>query len=187
MSMALRAPMTLTAFLDWEGRQPVRYEFDGFQPVAMTGGSAEHAAIQINLTTALRNRLRGGTCRAFGSELKILVAGSVRYPDAFVVCTPIPPGTHVVTEPVVVFEVLSPSTSAIDRIDKLREYLDTPSVQRYVILEQSRIAATVHSRKGEERVVNILVGPEAVLAMPEIGVTVPLSELYEDVTFAEAG
>lgn len=50
--------MTLAEFLAWEERQPVRYEFDGFEPVAMTGGTAAHARIQRNLSTALDTRLR---------------------------------------------------------------------------------------------------------------------------------
>ncbi len=54
MKLALRKPMTLEEFLAWEEGQPLRYEFDGFQPVAMTGGTFIHAAIQRNLLFALR-------------------------------------------------------------------------------------------------------------------------------------
>ena len=53
MNVALRKPMTLEQFLSWEERQQMRYEFDGFQPVAMTGGTEAHAAIQRNLIIAL--------------------------------------------------------------------------------------------------------------------------------------
>ena len=49
MSMALKEPMSLEAFLDWESRQEFKYEFDGFQPVAMTGVTAAHSTIQRNL------------------------------------------------------------------------------------------------------------------------------------------
>lgn len=107
MDVALRKPMSLAEFLAWEERQELRYEFDGFEPVAMTGGTSEHSAIQRNLIMAVGNRLRGKPCQVHGSELKIAVAGSIRYPDAFVVCSPIPRGTTVVTDPVVVFEVLT--------------------------------------------------------------------------------
>jgi hypothetical protein len=48
--------MTLAQFLDWEDRQELRYEFDGFQPIAMTGGTQAHAAIQVSLITALNRR-----------------------------------------------------------------------------------------------------------------------------------
>jgi len=182
MSTALRKPMTPEEFLAWEERQELRYEFDGFQPVAMTGGTATHAAIAINLTTALRNRLRDGPCRAYGSDLKIEVAGRIRYPDALVTCTPVARDATVVTAPVVVFEVLSASTSVVDRVVKNEEYRDTPSIQRYVILEQLRQAATVFSRQDEDWVGHIATG-DVELAMPEIGIKLPLAELYQDVEF----
>jgi len=50
-------------FLAWEERQPLRYEFDGFQPVAMTGGTIAHEAIGGTLRALLRERLRGKPCR----------------------------------------------------------------------------------------------------------------------------
>ena len=178
----MNEPMSLETFLDWESRQELKYEFDGFQPVAMTGGSSEHAAIQVNLIRALGNRLDGGPCRVFGSELKIAAAGSIRYPDAFVVCTRVSRGTFVVTDPLVVFEILSPSTSSIDRIKKNWEYRQTPSIQQYVILEQTSQAATVYVRDGQDWKAETLIG-DMDLALPEIGITVPLSELYRDVSF----
>jgi len=69
--------------------------------------------------------------------------GRIRYPDASVNCTQGRPGDTIVPAPVVVFEILSPSTSRTDRIEKLREYQATPSIQRYVILEQDSSAAMV--------------------------------------------
>ncbi len=184
MDGALRKPMSLEAFLLWEERQELRYEFDGFEPVAMTGGTAEHSAIQRNLIIALGTRLRGKPCQPHGSELKIAVAGSIRYPDAFVVCSPLVRGTTVVTDPVVVLEVLSPRTSTTDRIVKNQEYRDTRSIQRYVMLEQDRQAATVFAMQADDWVGHVLSG-DAVLAMPEIGVELPLAELYDGVAFAE--
>ena len=66
MSQALRKPMTLEEFLAWEERQELRYEFDGFEPVAMTGGTDEHEGIGGNLKTLLSVALRGKPCRARG-------------------------------------------------------------------------------------------------------------------------
>jgi Uma2 family endonuclease len=172
--------MTLKTFLDWEERQERPWEFDGFAPVAMVGVTAEHAAIQVKLLSALDRRLSGSPCRVFGSDLKILVAGSVRYPDAFVVCSPVPRGTQIITDPVAVFEILSPSTTNTDRIFKNREYETTPSIRRYVMLEQDSIAATVFAREGERWVGSLLTGTQ-VLALPEIGVEVPLAEIYAGV------
>lgn len=177
MSHALRPTMTLEAFLEWEERQPVRYEFDGFSAQAMTGGSADHARVQRNLIVALTTRLRGSYCEPFGSAPKILVGGSVRYPDAFVVCSPVRDKATLVTDPVVVFEIISPSTSGVDRITKNREYQNTPSIQRYVILEQDRQAATVFSRDHGDWAGHVLV-EDIDLAMPEIGISIPLADLY---------
>ena len=76
MNLALRKPMTLAEFLEWEERQPLRYEFDGVFPVAMTGGTAGHADVQRNLAIAVGGRLRGKPCRFYGSDLKFQVAES---------------------------------------------------------------------------------------------------------------
>jgi Uma2 family endonuclease len=176
--------MTLAGFLAWEALQPVKYEFDGVHLVAMTGVSHEHSTIQINLTSALRERLRGTPCRVHGSDLKIEVAGSIRYPDAFVACGPIERGTLVIREPVVVFEIISPLTSLTDRIEKNQEYPATPSIQRYVLLEQETMAATVYTRAGDAWVAEIVAG-ERDVAMPEISAMVPLAEIYDGVAFPE--
>ena len=183
MNHALRRPMTADEFLAWEAKQELKWEFDGFQPVAMTGGTGAHALIQINLTTALRSRLRGKPCLPYGSDLKVRTERGYRYPDAFVTCTPITSDATVATEPVVIFEVLNRSTQQIDRTIKLAEYQAIPSLRRYVMLEQHEALATVIERKGEDWTLRLL-RPDAVLAMPEIGIEVPLAELYADVAFA---
>jgi Uma2 family endonuclease len=185
MSNGLRQPMTPDAFLAWEALQPLRYEFDGFQPVAMTGGTANHARIQRNLLRHLGNRLAGTPCEVFGSDLKVATAVGFRYLDAFVACAPLPAGTAVITAPVVVFEVLSPATQAVDRIVKNEEYRDTPSVRRYVMLEQDRKAATMFARVGDAWIGTIVTG-DAVLPLPEVGTDLPLAECYEGVETAPA-
>jgi Uma2 family endonuclease len=175
MNVALKRPWTTEQFLAWEERQELRYEFDGFQPVAREGGTAAHSAIQRNLIFALTGGLRGKPCRPHGSEfkpcrphgseLKIKVADrSICYPDAFV-------------------EVLSESSATDDFVTKNAEYRATPSVKRYVILEQAKAAAAVFSRKGDDWVADLLTGNDAILRMPEIGLDIPLSEIYTDVEF----
>jgi Uma2 family endonuclease len=183
MNLALRRPITLAEFLEWEEGQPLRYEFDGVGPVAMTGGTYGHSTIQRNLAFALTGRLRGKPCQFQGSDLKIQVGdGHIRYPDGMVVCSPVDRTATVVHEPVVVFEVLSPSTAAKDRIVKAREYQATPSIRRYVMLEQDSVGATVYARSGETWTHEILVA-DSILALPEIGVSLPLAELYEGIVF----
>lgn len=78
MSMAQRRPMTLEEFLAWERRQDLKYEFDGFEPVALTGGSLNHSAIASRLLVVFEGRLKG-PCRFYRGDVKILVAGRARY------------------------------------------------------------------------------------------------------------
>ena len=180
MSVSVHDPMSMEAFLTWEEGQDLRWEFGGFQPVAKTGGTSSHEAIGGSIQFALRSRLGAGPCRVRGPTLKIQVAGRIRYPDAFVVCAPVPPRSTVVRDPVVVFEVLSPSTAYTDRFEKLREYGATPSIQRYVLLEQDAVAAVVYVRKGADLVVETLAADDT-LRMPEISIEVPMAEFYVDV------
>ena len=178
--------MTLQQFLAWEERQALRYEFDGFQPVAMAGGTAAHSATQRNLLYALTGRLRGKRCQPYGSDLKIEVVGRIRYPDAFVVCTPVAPTQTVVTDPVVIFEILSDGTANTDLVEKNAEYRATPSIRRYVILQQTDAAAVVFARKGEDWVADIVAGTDGVLQLPELGIEVPLAEIYADLELTGA-
>jgi Uma2 family endonuclease len=175
--------MTLAEFLEWEEGQPLRYEFDGVGPVAMVGGSVRHAQIQRNLAFALTARLRGKPCQFLGSDLKIQTEEDhARYPDGIVICSPLTGSETIVDAPVVIFEVLSPSTTHADRFVKAREYQGMPSVQRYVMLEQDSINAVVYGRAGDACTHEILVA-DSILALPEIEVELPLAELYEGIVF----
>lgn len=179
MTVALHKPMTLPQFLAWEERQELRYEFDGFQPVAMTGGTLRHEAIGNRLRALLLSRLQGNRCRPWGPTTKIEVQGRIRYPDAFVSCTPGEPHDTIVPEPVVVFEILSVGTSRTDRIEKLQEYQATASIRRYVILEQDSVAAMVFVRQGSTWAAGAHTRDD-VLEMPEIGIEVTLADIYAD-------
>jgi len=185
MSVALKNPLTLAEFLDWEERQELRYEFDGSQPIAMTGGTLGHEAIGVTLRALLYDRLRGHRCRSWGPTTKIQVQGRIRYPDAYVSCTPGSPDATIVPEPVVVFEILSAGTSRTDRIEKLREYQATPSIQRYVILEQDSIAAMVFFRHGNDWTATALTDAD-VLRMPEIDIELELADIYADADLPDA-
>ena len=90
MSVTLRAAtMTRDQFFDWAEVQEGRYEFDGFQPVAMTGGSLNRNRIAFNIHFALRQRLGRTGCRALGMDAGVATVGdTVRYPDAVVTCSP---------------------------------------------------------------------------------------------------
>jgi Uma2 family endonuclease len=184
MNMVMRKPMSLQEFLAWEEVQELRYEFNGYEPVAMAGGTAEHDAISMNIAAALVTRLRGKPCRARGSNLKVEVMGRIRYPDAYVTCKPLVPGAKKTSDPVVIFEVLSESTADTDKVEKNREYRNIDTLTHYVMLEQDRIGGEVLERRGGEWVSEI-VGADAILRFPEIGIEIPLLELYDGLNLQE--
>lgn len=177
MNVALRKSMSLADFLVWEERQELRYEFDGFQPVAMTGGTVGHDQITFNLRRVLESRLAGKPCRPCGPNVKIIAAGRVRYPDVLVTCSPVTNDATIIDHPVVVFEVVSQDNQRADRIEKVQDYRATPSIQRYLILEQKFIGATVFLRKGDDWIATALAEGDT-LQLPEIGIELPLDECY---------
>jgi Uma2 family endonuclease len=174
MNVIVRTGVSLAEFLDWERAQPQRYEFDGTQPIPMTGGTVAHARMARRLTEALSRSLPADH-EAFGGDLKVLTAPSrVRYPDVLVLRGTPDPAADTVA-PVVVFEVLSPSTGLTDLRVKPEEYAAVASILAYVILSQDGAAGATVSRRANGW------SPEAVAAtldLPEIGVAIPLHALY---------
>ena len=136
----------------WAEAQDGRHEFDGLQPVPMGGGTNNHGRIACNLLVALHLGLRGSPCEAFGSDAGgvATTANKVRHPEATVTCSEAPGTTRLIPDPVVAFEVMSPSPAGIGRGVKLREYQAIPSIRRYVLIEQDSIAFTVHARHDAE-------------------------------------
>jgi Uma2 family endonuclease len=182
MSSARRQPrMTREEFLYWAEAQDQRYEFDGFEPVAMTGGTLDHSRIAGNIHFALRLRLNGTRCWPLGPDAGVATVGdAVRYPDALVTRTRGLGTDRIVPGVVVVFEVLSPTSGRTDRIDKLREYQAVPSIRRYVILEHTSVGLVVHSRAtGDDPWVAAALTTGDILRMPEIGIEVPIAEFYQ--------
>ncbi len=186
MNVALRKPMTQDEFFAWAQAQDGRYEFDGFQPHAMTGGSGNHARIAGNINFELRSQLgQAGPCEALPEAGVQTVDKAVRYPDALVSCTPFDGRQHLIPSPVIVFEVVSPSSIREDRILKPDEYALVPSIKRYVIVEQAVVGLTVLWREHDEpwRFQTLKSGD--ILALPEIGAEIPVDSLYERVNFDE--
>ena len=185
MSTALR--MTREEFFDWAQAQDTRYEFDGFAPVAMTGGNINHSQITQNILVSLRARLHGSPCRPLGPDAGLATVGdAVRYPDALVTCDKVRGHALTVSGAVVVFEVVSPTSGRTDRIVKLREYRAVPTIRCYVILEHNSVGLTVLTRQREDEdwTARALTS-EDTLQLPEIGTEIPVAELYEDVDLPE--
>jgi len=183
----LPASWTWEAYLDWEARQPIRHELVDGQVYAMGGGTAEHDTIGNNLRGELRTLMRGKPCRPQGPDLKVRAGQDGRYPDALIDCGPRVPGALYAQEPVAVFEVLSKSTGWIDQSLKLRDYDATPSIRTYILISQDEQRAMVYTRDetgrlGIQRAV-LLEGADASIEIPEFGLAVPFSALYEGIEF----
>ena len=188
MSLTIRMPrMTRDQFFDWAEAQDARYEFDGFEPLAMTGGNINHNIITLNLHRALHARLAGTGCRPLGPDAGLATIGDiVRYPDGLVTCVGFKGTDRVVPGVVVVFEVISPTSGRTDRIVKVREYAAVPSILRYVVIESATAGLTVFERsEGASRWTASTLTIDESLPLPEIGIELPLAALYEGVDLPE--
>jgi Uma2 family endonuclease len=183
MSGSAEQLMSLQEFLAWEREQPERHEYARGIIAMMTGGSLDHSTIASNLWTALRERLRSSSCRAFRGDTKIIANNSIRYPDLTVTCSPMRGGDDLVPEPIVVVEVVSPSTEREDRGRKKFDYFGTPSIRQYAIVEQDERRIDLYTRAGDQWTDEIVTG-EAVLCLTSIGVEIPLDLIYEDTDLA---
>jgi Uma2 family endonuclease len=154
----------------------------------MAGAKNAHNIIAINLTSRLHARLRGQICRPFNSDTKIRIQfhAQVRfyYPDASVICRPNPQTDSFQDEPVVVCEVLSRKTRRIDEGEKKDAYLSIPSLSVYLLVEQETAAVVAFRRTEDGFDREVYYGMDAVVPLNEIGIELPLSEIYETVQFA---
>ena len=181
MDTVLDQPRTTEAFLAWEDQQEGKHEFDGRNVVPMTGGSVAHQVLVFNLLVALRRLLVGRSFRTL-HEMRVRIGRKVRYPDVLVYAGPLNQTTRTLTDAVALFEVLSDDTAVTDRIAKLNDYAEVPSLRSYVLLEQTAMAATLFQKEPG--------GPwiasphtDGAIALPGLDVMLPLAEVYQDLTF----
>lgn len=175
--------MTLDEFLAWERGQPERYEFADGVVTMMTGGSAAHVTIAMNLASELRNALRGSGCRPFTSDMKVIANGTVRYPDLSVVCRPVGDNENQITDPALIIEVVSPSTERIDRGRKKLDYFATPSVRQYAIVAQDERLVDLYTRT-DAGWINEVVADDGVLKLSAVGIELGLDAIYQDTELA---
>ncbi len=185
MSEPAKTAWTQEEFFAWPGHQEGRYEFDGFAPVAMTGGSFAHSRIMRRLYRALESALGSGPCEPLGPDMGIVTAGNaVRYPDGLIRCgeTIVEPQSYTAPDVIVVFEIISPRSGRVDRIVKVREYAAVPTIRRYVIIESAFPGLQVLARaNGDEAWSTTTLTSGDMLRMPEVGAEIPVDALYEGV------
>jgi Uma2 family endonuclease len=179
--------MTREAFFAWAEAQEERYEFDGIQPVPMTGGNLGHSCLIGNINRHLGNRLAGKRCESMGPEAGVATVGqTVRYPDAVVTCSKFNGQDHLVPDPVIVFEVVSPTSVHMDHVVKLHEYQAVPTIRCYIIVESAAASVTLHARDRDGVAFDsVKLAYSDMIRLPEIGIEIPVASIYERTAFSQ--
>ena len=174
-------------YLDQEALAENKHMYYAGMVTAMAGGSIPHATLAVNLIVALHTGLRGRRCRIVGSDVLFRTGSGdmFTYPDVTVMCGALETVVgrpHVVTNPVFVAEVLSPSTEAIDRGAKSREYRASPSLRQYALISQDQALVEIHTRDeaGFWRISEVN-GLEGDCEFTGLECRVPMAALYEGV------
>ena len=144
--------LTLEAFLEWENAQDTRNEFHRGEVFSMVGARRSHGCVVSNLARHLGNALDDSPCRVFHEGMKLQIADdTILYPDVFVTCDKADRRTDMIfRSPILVIEVLSPSTETYDRSQKFTLYRRLASLNEYVLVnpESKSIEAFVRGTDG---------------------------------------
>lgn len=180
---------TEAEYLAREEAAEEKSEFIEGRIVPMSGGTDAHAAIPMNLGAALVVALRGRGCLIMSSDIKVWAAGSFYYPDLTVACGPMEyrgRGRVAITNPILVVEVLSPSTAAKDRGEKFQHYQQIESLQSYLLVSQDEARVEQFSR-GENGHwdYTAVVRLEGILDIPALSVKLALSDIYDQIDFTD--
>jgi Uma2 family endonuclease len=180
MADAAEKRMTVAEFLDWDDGTDTRYELIDGRPVAMAPVAASHSIIAVNLGFELKSRLKAPCYAGSEAGIKRPDRDDMFYEaDIVVSCTPVGTGTKVIPNPVVVIEVLSPSTVEHDRGRKAYDYSQIESVQEIVLVSSEQRHVVVWRRRGTKWEIEHLIG-DAALELEAVGVTIPSAAIYAD-------
>lgn len=183
-------PMTVAGFLAFLDARPSgeRWELIDGRPVprerearAMVGGSRRHSLISINMVAALRRLSIPRGCEAHGGDLLVVPPDDDTFgvfPDAFVRCGPMADEARGVTDPIVIVEVLSPSTLAHDRGGKFLIYASIPSVREILLVYQHKIAVERWVRGADGFELEDVAGADAELRLDSLDGAITLAEVY---------
>jgi Uma2 family endonuclease len=180
MNVQLPARMDKAAFLDWVQGREERYELDRGRVIMMIGGSRAHWQITANLFKALDARVDPNAWAVlpeFGIDLP---SDSIRFPDIIVDRAGEAAKDLTATAPVLIAEVLSPSSERVDLGDKSAEYLRLPSLATYLVFAQDQVKAWVWTRgvAGFPPGPDVLEGDDAVVRIEALGIDFPLAEVH---------
>jgi len=185
-SAKLKTKISAEDYLAGEEISPVKYEYVYGEVYAMAGTSDNHNRIVGSIYAALLNHLRNLPCEPFMGDIKVRVSPHVYYyPDVLVSCEANPENPYFRNEPILIVEVISPSTENIDRREKLLFYQQMPSVQEYVVIEQKKMLVEIHRRQPDGRWITYYFndGADEEIEFQSVELTMTLGEIYRRVKF----
>ncbi|WP_175577803.1 Uma2 family endonuclease [Mongoliimonas terrestris] len=173
--------MDADTFLAWCTRQEGRYELVDGNPRAMVGARARHDRIVVSALVAFRRALAGTPCEPFSGDFAVRIPkGNIRRPDVTIDCGATDDDRLFAQTPTAVVEVLSPSTRQIDLNVKVAEYQSVPSIAHILLIEPEVAKAVLFSRTSDGRwSMESLIGPDAAIPLPGLGIALSLSDFYE--------
>ena len=177
-------------YLEMDRQADTRSEYVSGEILAMAGASRQHNRITINISSALSSRLAGTPCEPFATDLRVKgrLTGAYVYPDAVVACAPLEfedSALDILLNPVVLMEVLSPSTESKDRGWKFAHYRRIETVQEYLLISQSKPFIEHYTRgQNDQWILTEIEGLSNKLLLSSISCELPLSEIYARVDFA---
>lgn len=187
-SAARQLPITPAEYLEGERVAEMRHEYIDGKVYAMAGASAEHNEICGDIYAILKSHLRGGHCRVFIESVKVELSDDLGdafyYPDVFVTCEPAGEDTHVMREPKLIIEVISPSTARQDRGEKLAAYKRIPSVEEIVIIEQAWPEIFV-TRRTDNWKRHLFTMMDSVIELSSVGMAIKVSDFYQSNPFPD--
>jgi Uma2 family endonuclease len=180
--------MTAEEYLALDRAAEFKSEFLDGEIVAMSGGSVRHSELQANLIGEFREALKKTQCKTFTSDFRVRVsAQTYAYPDVTIVCGKpqlVDQRQDILLNPTVIFEVLSPSTGYYDRGLKFRRYREIASLTDYILVDPDQIRIEQFTRGADNTwVLHDHQCLEDVLRIVSLGVSVPLSAIYDRVEF----
>jgi Uma2 family endonuclease len=147
----LKTKLRIEDYLKGELASDIRHEYIYGEVYAMAGASAAHNIISGNIFGNLWTHLRNSNCQPFSENMKLRTdAQTFYYPDVFVACDQQPESEYYREEPILIIEVLSPSTERTDRHEKLAVYKTITALQEYIIVWQDKIYIELHRRQPDD-------------------------------------
>ena len=178
MSIA-KASISQEEYLAGELVSDIKHELIDGRVYAMAGASKNHQRICANVAAEFRQHLKGGPCEAFSSDIKVNVGSNFYYPDVLVVCDDDDSEPYYTQTPVIIVEVLSPSTSREDRTSKRLAYINIPTLEEYVLIEQDFVSVEVLRKSADWQGKHYVLGDT--ITFESIHLSLSVEALYERV------